>query len=75
MMTTLLACAVCFGNSDSDVAQGARLSVLFLLGLTYLVLAGGVAAFFYSSSRARAGNRLAPIGSGDSGEGAAAANA
>jgi hypothetical protein len=74
-MTWLLACAVCFGNSDSDMARGARLSVLFLLALTYLVMGGGVAAFFYSRSRARAGNRLGPIGSGDPAEGSGSANA
>jgi len=56
-MNALLACAVCFGDSDSDLARGARLSVLFLLALTYLVIGGGVAAFFYAGSRARAGNR------------------
>ena len=74
-MTWLLACAVCFGDSDSDMARGARLSVLFLLALTYLVMGGGVAAFFYARSRARAGNRLAQIGSLDAAEGSGSANA
>ena len=74
MMTGLMACAVCFGNTDSDMAHGVRLSVLFLLALTYLVMGGGVAAFFYARSRAKAGARLARIGSPDS-EGSASANA
>lgn len=65
MMTGLMACAVCFGDSDSDMARGARLAVLFLLALTYLVMGGGVAAFFYARRRARAGDRLAQIGSLD----------
>lgn len=70
----LLACAVCFGDSDSDMARGARLSVLFLLALTYLVIGGGVAAFFYARSRARAGNRMAPIGAPDPAERSRSAN-
>jgi len=75
MTMAQLACGVCFGNSDSDMAHGARLSVLFLLVLTYLVIGGGVAAFFYSRSRAKAGNRLAPIGSLDPAERSGSANA
>jgi hypothetical protein len=71
----LLACAVCFGGSDSDMARGARLSVLFLLALTYLVIGGGVAAFFYARRRARAGERLAQIGSLDAAERSSTANA
>jgi len=72
---TLLACAVCFGDSDSDMARGARLSVLFLLALTYLVMGGGVAAFFYARRRAKAGNRRAAIGSLDPAGRSDAANA
>lgn len=75
MTAALLACAVCFGDSDSDIARGARLSVLLLLALTYLVIGGGVAAFFYARSRAKAGNRLGPIGSLDPAERSGAANA
>jgi len=74
-MATLLACAVCFGDSDSDIARGARLSVLFLLALIYLVIGGGVAAFFYARSRAKVGDRLAPIGSLDPAERSGSANA
>jgi hypothetical protein len=73
-MMTLLACSVCFGDTDSDMARAARLSVLFLLALTYLVIGGGVAAFFYARSRAKAGNRLAQIGSLHAAEGIGSAN-
>ena len=74
-MMTLLACSVCFGDTDSDMARAVRLSVLFLLALTYLVIGGGVAAFFSARSRAKAGNRLAPIGSLDPAERSGSANA
>jgi hypothetical protein len=75
MTSLLMACGVCFGNSDSDMAHGARLSVLFLLVLTYLVIGGGATAFFYSRSRARAGHRLEQIGSLDAAERSDSANA
>lgn len=75
MTMAQLACGVCFGNSDSDMAHGARLSVLFLLVLTYLVIGGGVAAFFHSRSRARAGHRLERMGSLDAAERSDSANA
>lgn len=74
-MMTLLACGVCFGDTDSDMARAARLSVLFLLALTYLVIGGGVAAFFHARSRARAGERLAPVGAPDPAERSVSANA
>ncbi len=70
-----MACGVCFGNSDSDMAHGVRLSVLFLLVLTYLVMGGGVAAFFYSRNRAKAGHRVAQIGSVEPAERSESANA
>jgi hypothetical protein len=73
--SVLMACGVCFGNSDSDMAHGARLSVLFLLVLTYLVIGGGVGAFVYSMRRARAGDRLEQMGSLDAAERSESANA
>jgi len=72
---TVLACAVCFGDSSSAMAQGARASVLFLLGLTYLVIALGVAAFFYARSQARAGDRLGGPGALNSAERSGSAHA
>ena len=41
----LLACAACFGQSDSAMAQGMNWGILILLGIIALVL-GGVAGFF-----------------------------
>ena len=41
----LLACAACFGQSDSAMAQGMNWGILSLLGIIVLVL-GGVAGFF-----------------------------
>ena len=42
------ACAVCYGAADDPMIDGTRLSVIFLLGLTYLLLGGGVGLFLLS---------------------------
>jgi hypothetical protein len=42
MLTHLLACSVCWGASQEPVVHGTKLSIVFLLGLTYLLLGGGV---------------------------------
>ncbi|HVS01787.1 MAG TPA: hypothetical protein VMT16_03380 [Thermoanaerobaculia bacterium] len=39
----LLACAVCYGKAGDPMIDGARLSILFMVGLTYGLLLGGVA--------------------------------
>ncbi len=39
-----MGCPVCFGESDSPIAQGANLSILFMACLTYLTIGGGLAA-------------------------------
>ena len=59
------ACAVCYGNASGDVIDGTRLSVLFMLGLVYLLLGGGVGMFLLSrrhhrAARARASETRAP---------------
>jgi hypothetical protein len=46
----LWACAACYGQSDSPMAQGMNWGILSLLGIVILVL-GGVAAFFVSLAR------------------------
>ena len=38
----LLACSVCFGAAQDPVVEGTKLSIVFLLGLTYLLLGGGI---------------------------------
>ena len=37
-----LACSVCWGAAQDPVVHGTKLSIVFLLGLTYLLLGGGV---------------------------------
>jgi hypothetical protein len=49
----LLACPVCFGQSDSPMAQGLNLGILFLLGVVGFVLASFGAFFIYLARRAR----------------------
>jgi len=48
-----LACPVCFGQSDSPLAQGVNMGVYFLLGVVVAVLAGFAAFFVYLARRAR----------------------
>lgn len=47
------ACPVCFGETDDPVVDGVRWSVIFLGGLVYLVLGGGVAMFIVLRRRAQ----------------------
>jgi hypothetical protein len=46
----LLACATCFGQSDSALAQGMNMGILSLLGVIGMVLSG-VAGFFIFLAR------------------------
>ncbi len=48
-----LACPVCFGQSDSPMAQGVNMGIFFLLGVVGVVLAGFAAFFVYLARRAR----------------------
>jgi hypothetical protein len=48
-----LACAVCFGQSDSPMAWGAKMGVFFMLGVTVSVLAAFAAFFIYLMRRAK----------------------
>ncbi len=51
---SLLACATCFGKSDSDLAKGMNWGILSLLAVVIFVL-GGIATFFiYLAKRAAA---------------------
>lgn len=45
-MTWTLACSVCWGAAQDPVVEGTKLSIVFLLGLTYLLLGGGVGLVF-----------------------------
>lgn len=54
-----LACATCFGRSDSALAQGMNMGILFLLGVILAVL-GGIAGFIvFLARRAAALERTA----------------
>jgi hypothetical protein len=48
-----LACPVCFGQSDSPMAQGVNMGIFFLLGVIGVVLAGFAAFIVYLARRAR----------------------
>lgn len=48
-----LACPVCFGQSDSPMAQGVNMGIYFLLGVTLAVLAAFASFFIYLIRRAR----------------------
>lgn len=46
------ACAVCFGNSDAPILKGVETSVLFMVGVTYFLIVGGVVTFLLLRRRA-----------------------
>jgi len=48
-----LACPVCFGQSDSPLAQGTNMGIFFLLGIVVCVLAAFAAFFVYLARRSR----------------------
>jgi hypothetical protein len=49
----LLACAVCFGQSDSPMAVGTNMGIFLMLGVTAAVLSGFAAFMVYLVRRAR----------------------
>jgi heme/copper-type cytochrome/quinol oxidase subunit 2 len=51
---SLLACAACYGASDSPMAQGMNWGIFSLLGFIALVLGGVIAFFVYLARRAAA---------------------
>jgi hypothetical protein len=59
---SLLACAACYGQSDSPMAAGMNWGILSLLGVILMVL-GGVAASFVSMARRAAAVAAASAGS------------
>lgn len=48
------ACATCFGRSDSALAQGMNMGILFLLGVVLAVIAALSGFFVYLGRRAAA---------------------
>ncbi|MBI4659640.1 MAG: hypothetical protein HY735_12440 [Verrucomicrobia bacterium] len=55
-----LACAVCFGKSDSALAKGLHWGVLSLLAIVFCVLAG-IASFFIYLAKRSASNAPNPL--------------
>ncbi|MGH9341790.1 MAG: hypothetical protein ACRD1R_19925 [Acidobacteriota bacterium] len=45
------ACSVCYGAAESPLIDGARLSIIFMLLLTYVIVGGFVLFFFYLRKR------------------------
>lgn len=52
-LTSILACATCFGAADSAQTQGSNMLILTLLGITFAVLGGFIAAIVYFVRRAK----------------------
>ncbi|RME50105.1 MAG: hypothetical protein D6795_10645 [Deltaproteobacteria bacterium] len=50
----LWACPVCFGGADGPVAEGVNMAILFLLGVTGVVLSGFIALILIIRHRSRA---------------------
>jgi hypothetical protein len=56
--SNVLACPMCFGAEESSLAEGSKLLILVLLGVTLVVQGGFVGFFLYLRRRAR---RIADI--------------
>ena len=56
--SNLLACAMCFGAEETSMIDGAKLGVLVMLGILFVVQGGFVGFFLYLRKRAK---RIADI--------------
>jgi hypothetical protein len=52
-MTTVLACAMCFGAQETSMIDGAKLGVLVMLAILFVVQGAFVAFFLYLRKRAK----------------------
>ena len=50
---TVLACPVCFGAEETSMIDGAKLGVLVMLAVLFVVQGGFVAFFLYLRKRAK----------------------
>jgi len=57
----LLACAACYGKSDSALAQGMNWGILSLLAVVGFVLSGIASFFVYLAKRAAGSNGAAAV--------------
>ncbi len=53
MHALILACSVCFGQSDSPLAQGTNMGIFFMLGITGVMLAAFAGFMIYLNRRKR----------------------
>ena len=56
--SSAFACSVCFGAAEGSLIDGAKLGILALLGVTFVVQGGFLAFFIYLRQRAK---RIADI--------------
>ena len=49
----MVACSVCFGQSDSPLAKGTNMGIFFMLGVTAIMLAAFASFFIYLIRRKR----------------------
>ena len=49
----MVACSVCFGQSDSPLAKGTNMGIFFMLGVTGVMLAAFASFFVYLIRRKR----------------------
>ncbi|MGD1083185.1 MAG: hypothetical protein ABSA47_00380 [Verrucomicrobiota bacterium] len=56
--TSLLACAACFGKSDSNMARSLNAGIFSLMAVIGAVLIGAASFFVFLSRKAAATNRL-----------------
>ena len=52
-MNTVVACAMCFGAQETSLIDGAKLGVLVMLAVLFVVQGGFVAFFLYLRKRAK----------------------
>jgi hypothetical protein len=58
--SSALACAACFGQSDSTMARSLNASIFTLMGFIGVVLIGATSFFVFLSKRAAAGRAEQP---------------
>ena len=50
-VTDAFGCPVCYGESDEQILKGVEMSVLFMIGLTYLLLLSSAVVTFFAYRR------------------------
>ena len=60
-MNWLLACAACFGQSDSPLAKGMNMGIFSLLVVVVFVLSGIAAFFIYLAKKSSAAAASEPV--------------